>query len=141
MINLWLLYSLISICFASLMQVLLKKCLSNVDPYVSTIYRNLFIFLISFSILFINDTKSKIFNISKKDLFILIIISICAFLAYLFYFLAMKNGDIKNVVAIDKLSIVLVLILSLFFFKEKISFYDIIGTILLLIGSFIIVYK
>jgi uncharacterized membrane protein len=53
----------------------------------------------------------------------------------------MKEGSIKNVIAIDKLSIILVMILSIFFLKEAITMYDIIGTFLLIIGCLIIVYK
>lgn len=137
----WLLYSILSVIFASFMQVLLKKCLTNLDPFVSTIYRNLLIFIFSISLIFIKDTKTKMFNISKKDLLMLIIVSICTFFAFIFYFIAISKGDIKNIVAIDKLSIVLVMFLSIFFLNEKLSFYDVIGTILLILGSFIIVYK
>lgn len=140
-IIMWLLFSILSLIFASLMQVFLKKSLSNVDPYVSTIYRNFLIFIFSFSLFFIKDTKHKIFNISKHDLLMLIIVSICTFLAYIFYFISLSKGEIKNVLAIDKLSIILVLVLSFFILKEKITMYDVIGTILLILGSFIIVYK
>lgn len=137
----WLLYSILSVIFASLMQVLLKKCLTNIDPFVSTLYRNFLIFLFSISLVFIKNTKHKLFSISKKDLLILVIVSICTFFAYIFYFLAISKGDLKNIIAIDKLSIVLVMILSIFILNESLTFYDIIGTILLILGSFIIVYK
>lgn len=137
----WLLYSIISLIAASIMQVLIKKCLNNVDPYVSTIYRNLIIFLCSFVLLFIGETKNKIFNISKKDILLLIIVSICTFVTYVFYFLAMKNGNIKNVVSLDKMSLVIVMFLSAIFLKEKISFYDILGTGLMIIGVLFIVHK
>ena len=118
----WLLYSILSVIFASFMQVLLKKCLTNLDPFVSTIYRNLLIFIFSISLIFIKDTKTKIFNISKKDLLMLIIVSICTFFAYIFYFIAISKGDIKNIIAIDKLSIVLVMFLSIFFLNFIILF-------------------
>ena len=118
-----------------------KKCLTNIDHFVSSIYRNFLIFLFSISLVFIKNTKHKLFSISKKDLLILVIVSICTFFAYIFYFLAISKGDLKNIIAIDKLSIVLVMILSIFILNESLTFYDIIGTILLLLGSFIIVYK
>lgn len=137
----WLLYSIISLVSASIMQILIKKCLNNIDPYISTIYRNFIIFLCSFVLLFIGDTKSKIFNVSKKDLILLIIVSICTFITYVFYFLAMKNGEIKNVVSIDKMSLILVMLFSVIFLKEKITFYDFIGTVFMIIGMLVIVHK
>ena len=137
----WLLYSIISLVSASIMQILIKRCLNNVDPYISTIYRNFIIFLCSFVLLYIGDTKSKIFSISKKDLILLIIVSICTFITYVFYFLAMKNGDIKNVVSLDKMSLVLVMLFSVIFLKEKFTFYDFIGTALMIVGMLVIIQK
>ena len=55
--------------------------------------------------------------------------------------LASKHGNIKNVVAIDKLSVVLVVILSAIFLQEKITFNVIIGSVFMVLGVLILVLK
>ena len=53
----------------------------------------------------------------------------------------MKNGEIKNVVSIDKMSLILVMLFSVIFLKEKFTFYDFIGTVFMIIGMLVIVHK
>ena len=65
--------------------------------------------------------------------------SLATFFTWLFYFLALQKGDVRKVMAIDKLSIVLIVILGVIFLKEKISLLVILGIILLLTGSILIV--
>ena len=137
----WLLFSIISVILASIMQILIKQCLNGIDPYVSTIYRNFIIFLCSFVLFFIGDTKSKILSVNKKDILLLVAVSIVTFLTYVFYFLAMNKGDIKNVVSVDKMSLGLVMLFSFIFLKEKTSFFDILGTSFMIIGMLFIINK
>ena len=69
------------------------------------------------------------------------VVSVATFLTWLFYFFAIKNGTATKVMAIDKLSIILIVILSAIFLKEKITFSMVVGIILLIVGSFMIVFN
>ena len=137
----WIIYSLISLVAASLMQILIKKTLTNLDPIVLNIYRNFILGLFSIGLVFYKDTKFKIFSLNKKDLIYILLVGLCTFIAFTFYMLASKHGNIKNVVAIDKLSVVLVVILSAIFLQEKITFNVIIGSVFMVLGVLILVLK
>lgn len=136
----WFLFALLSATFASIMQILLKRCLTNVDPFVATLVRNFFVLVLSTGLLFYKSTAKNIFAINKKEFIVLIILSLATFLAYLCFFLAMKNGPIRQVVVIDKLSICFVFLLSAFFFHEKITLVSIIGCALIIIGAILVIY-
>lgn len=137
----WLIFAIFSAIFASIMQILVKRCLTNLDPIVATFWRNAIVFILGFGLLFYQKTGSKVFSVSKKDVVLLIITGIATFLAYLCFFLAMKDGSVKAVVAVDKLSIVLVFIMSVIIFHEKLSFLSAVGVILMMIGIFLIIYN
>ena len=57
---------------------------------------------------------------------------------YIFYYLALSKGEVHKTLAIDKLSIVLTVIISVIFLHEKISIYGIIGILFLVIGGLMV---
>ena len=143
----WIIYSILSCVFASLMSITIKIGLKDINPYASLSIRTFWVFI--FSVILILFSKICNFKISEdinikklfygKNLFWILIVSLVTFLTWLFYFLALKNGDVNKVMAIDKSSIVLIVILSCIFLKEKITIWVILGIILLLGGSLLIV--
>jgi transporter family protein len=72
---------------------------------------------------------------------LIIIAGIFGALSWLFYFLALKNGPINPVVAIDRLSLVFVFVLALLFLGEAFSAKALIGAILMVGGAILISIK
>jgi Predicted membrane protein len=58
--------------------------------------------------------------------------------SWLFYFLALKDGDVSKVAPIDKLSVVFAVILSIILFGEKISLTKGIGVALIAVGAVVV---
>ena len=56
------------------------------------------------------------------------------------YFLALKEGSVKNVMTIDRLSIVFAIIFSAIFLKESITYKTIIGMVVFLSGAVLLIY-
>ena len=145
----WILFSMLSAVFAAIMSVTIKIGLKDINPFLSLAIRTFWVFI--FSVILILSTKVLNLKISKnldilglfkgKNLLWLLVVSLATFLTWLFYFLAIKNGTPSKVMAIDKLSIVLIVILSSIFLKEKITLSVVIGIVLLIGGSLLIVFN
>lgn len=145
----WILFSVLSAVFAAVMSVTIKFGLKDINPFLSLTIRTFCVFI--FSVILIVIIKIFDLKIGKdldvikvfkgKNLLWVIIVSFATFLTWLFYFLALQNGAVTKVMAIDKLSIILIVILSAIFLKEKITFGVIVGIVLLVSGSLLIVFN
>ena len=143
----WVIFSILSAVFAAIMSITIKIGFKDINPFLSLSIRTFIVFLFSIILIFI----SKMFNfkicqninikglLNTKNILWILVVSLATFLTWLFYFLAIQNGDVKKVMAIDKLSIILIVILGAIFLKEKITLWTILGIILLLSGSILIV--
>ena len=137
----WILYAILSSFFGSLMVVFMKIGLKDIDSNVGLFIRTIFVLLLLLGLLLINGKIKDITSFHAKTWVYLVISSVVTFLTWLFYFLALKNGSSKVVMAIDKCSIVFVVIIGAIFLKEKVTLNLIIGLSLLIIGSVIIAYN
>ena len=145
----WILFSVLSAVFAAVMSVTIKFGLKDINPFLSLTIRTFWVFIFSvilIVIIKIFDLKiGKDLDVMKvfkgKNLLWVIIVSFATFLTWLFYFLALQNGTVTKVMAIDKLSIILIVVLSAIFLKEKITFGVIVGIVLLISGSLLIVFN
>lgn len=143
----WLLFSILSALFASIMTITIKIGLKDFNPILSLTIRTLFVFVFSLVLILITKIlKLKIaesINIEQvfkgKNIFWLIIVSLATFFTWLFYFLALKDGKAVKVMAIDKLSVVLIVIFSVIFLNQKVTIKLIIGLILMIISIFCLI--
>ena len=77
-------------------------------------------------------------SINNKQWLFLGITGIIAAGAYFSYFAALKYGLAARVVAVDRLSIILVMALSMLVLGEKCTLFDYIGAFLILAGTLLI---
>lgn len=111
-IKLYIVYGLLSALFASIATISVKKSLTNCSSILITFYKTIVMFLIS--VLFINKI-----NVSKEDTIVLILSGITTTVSWIYYFKTMKETNIKNVVALDKLSTIITMILASLLLNEK----------------------
>jgi transporter family protein len=135
----WIVLGLLSAIFAALVAIFGKIGVSNLDSTLATTIRSivmsLFLIIISFSI----GSFQLIKTIDNKALLFIILAGISGALSWLFYFLALKLGPVSGVAALDKLSIVFVLILVFLFLGEKLTLYKFLGALLMTIGAILII--
>ena len=137
----WILYALGAAFFSGLTSVLCKAGVDDVDSEVSTTIRTIVILFISFIVTFYNGSVGSIENLNTKQIIFLILSGISTSLLWLCYFKALQLGNVSKVTPIDKTSIILTLILSMFFLGEKITFIKVISMILILFGTFLTINK
>jgi transporter family protein len=135
----WILYALLSAFFAALVAIFGKIGLKNIDSNLATTIRAFVMFIFLLAVILFQKKYLLINQLNTNHYLFIVISGIAGALSWLFYFLALKSGEASKVASLDRLSIVFVLILSLFFLGEKFSLKILSGIILMVIGAIIIV--
>lgn len=135
----WLIYALLSMLFASLVQVFVKIGLENVPSDLGTFIRTIVVFVFSLIIVLIKKDYSNIGEINKKSWIFLTISGIATGVAWLaeYYALNMKSANAIVVTSIGKLSILFTMAFSFLILKEKFSKKALIGLSFLTFGIII----
>lgn len=137
----WIIYALLSAFFAALVAIFGKIGISNVDATLATTVRSIimaiFLLIVSFSL----GKLQFITNFSNRALSFVILSGVSGALSWLFYFFALKNGPASGVAALDRLSVVFVLIFAILLLGEHLSWKSGLGAVLLTIGAILMSLK
>lgn len=131
----WMIYAVLSAVFAALTSVLAKVGISGVESNLATAIRTVVILVMAWGIVFAKDETKYISGISKKELLFIGFSGLATGASWLCYYYAIQNGDLSVVVPIDKMSILLTVIFSRIFLKEKLSAKAVSGLVLMCIGT------
>jgi len=139
----WLFYAFLSAIFAAAVAIVGKLGLKNIDSTLATTIRSVVmaVFLIAVSLSLKKFNGFNFHSIVAKDWWLIIFAGIFGALSWLFYFFALKHGQAVPVVAIDRLSIVFVLVLAALFLGEAFTLKSLAGTILIAAGAMLISIK
>lgn len=133
----WIVYALLSAFTAALVAIFAKLGLKNIDSTLATTVRAVImaLFLLSLAAAFRKFDGFSLASFSGKEWVLIILSGIAGALSWLFYFFALKTGTASQVVAIDKLSIVFVLILAAIFLGEAFTWRVAVGGLLMTLGA------
>lgn len=127
--------------FAGITAVIAKAGLKNVASDTGLAVRTSFVFvLIWLNIFAFNDTKD-FSNLSKRDILLLGISGLTTTISWIFYYRAMKIGNVSEISLIDKGSIIITLVLSFIFLNEQFTWKIAAGGILIIAGILILTLK
>lgn len=135
------LYALISMFFAGLTSILAKYGLKEVSGDVALIIRTVIIVIIVWVNVFLFDSVSALRNISRHSYTFLILSGITTSFSWIFYYKAIKIGNVSEVAIIDKGSIVITLLLAFFILKEPFTPRVAVGGGCVLAGIIIMAFK
>jgi transporter family protein len=137
----WIVFALLSAVCAALVAIFGKIGVSSVDSTLATSVRAV-IMAIFLLVVSISLGKIKLLNtIDSKALMFIVLSGVAGAMSWLFYFFALKYGPATGVVAIDKLSVVFVLILVTLFMGESLTWKSGVGAVLLTIGAILMSLK
>jgi len=136
----WMLFAILSSIMAALSTIFAKIGLQGVDPIVSTTLRSIVIMVFSLTVMLSLRNMEVIKTLNNNNIAFIIISGIAGGLSWFFYFLALQRGDTTIVAAIDRSSIVFVLLFSILFLNEGITLNKIIAIFLILIGLFLLIF-
>ena len=138
--NVWIIYALLSAFAAALVAIFGKIGLQGIDTNVATAIRSVVMALFLIGIVLIQgklvDIKPVLTN--HKALLYIILSGIAGAVSWLFYFIALKNAKVSQIVPIDRLSVVFALLLAFIILGEKISLQAWIGAVLAVVGGILI---
>lgn len=136
----WLIYALLSAIFAALVAIFAKVGLQKIDTNVATAIRAVVMAVFLFLVIFFQGKLTIIKSIIEdhKALTFIVLSGIAGALSWLFYFLALKDGKVSQIVPIDRLSVVFALLLAMLFLGEKVSGKGMIGIVMIVVGGIIV---
>lgn len=137
----WVVYAFLSMFFAGFTSVIAKQGLTNISGELGLTVRTLFVsvFVLLFAIMSISLTEIQ--NLQKTNILWLAGSAITTTLSWIFYYKALKLGDVATIALIDKGSVVIAIVLAWLLLKEAITLRLIIGAAFIMLGLFVIAKK
>lgn len=136
----WLIFAVLSAVFASLTSILAKIGIDGINSNLATAIRTVVVLGMTWVMVFVTNAQSGIFDISRKNWIFLILSGLATGASWLFYYKAMQvSPKITAVVAIDKLSIIITLILAIIFLKETFTWRTILGACFISVGTLLMI--
>lgn len=135
----WILLAFASAFFAGITSILAKCGIKKTDSDVAMAFRTIIVLIFSWIMVFITGSWKDIGMIGSKTWIFLILSGLATGASWLCYFRALQIGNINKVVAVDKSSVVLTMVIAIVFLKEDITLIKAIAIILIGAGTYLMV--
>ncbi|HBR80773.1 MAG: Transporter, EamA family [Candidatus Uhrbacteria bacterium GW2011_GWE2_45_35] len=138
----WLLFAFLAAVTAALMTVFGKLGLKGIDPILATTVRSILMagFLVAVSLFSKKFQGFSLSSFGSRDWWLIGLAGLAGALSWLFYFAALKTGDATKVAAIDRLSIVFIVLMAGLFLGETTTWKTVLGAVFISGGAFLIVW-
>lgn len=131
----WLIYALLAALFASLTAILGKVGIEGVESNLGTAIRTGVVLIMAWVVVFVTGERRSIGKIPRGELIFICLSGLATGASWLCYYKALSDGPASVVVPVDKLSILVTVAFSYFFFKEKLSWKALVGLALIIAGT------
>lgn len=137
----WIIFAIISACFAGFTSVIAKQGLVGISSELGLTIRTLFVcgFVLLFA--FFSSTSMDFKALQKVNYIWLGLSALTTTGSWIFYYKALKLGDVATVALIDKGSVIVAILLAWWLLKEEITWRIACGTILIVAGLVVISRK
>ena len=137
----WILLAFASALFAGIMSILAKIGLKDTDSNLATALRTVVVVFFAWTMVFIVGSHTTITGIDIRSVIFLVLSGFATGGSWLFYFKALKLGDVNKVVPIDKSSTVLTMLISMIFLNEGFTPIKICALILIGVGTYMMIER
>ena len=136
----WLVFAILSALTAALVAIFSKAGLKEIDTTLATTIRSIIMagFLVITSLFLRKFNNFSFASFNSKQWLLIALAGISGALSWLFYFVALKQGQAGKVAAIDRLSIIFVLIIAALFLGEALGWKSALGGLLMIAGAILI---
>jgi transporter family protein len=133
----WVLYALLSMGFAGITAVIAKLGLANITGELGLTVRTLFVsaFVLLFAAFMVPIEQFR--TVRWHNIGWLAASGAATALSWIFYYKAIKIGDVSKVALIDKGSVVVAIILAVVFLGETLTWSMAIGSALIIAGVYV----
>ncbi|ASJ06019.1 EamA family transporter [Thermococcus pacificus] len=133
----YIIYAVLAAFFASLVPIFGKLGLKDVDPTLATAVRAVIMAVFLVGVAFLSGS-TNVSEIDGRALLLITLSGLAGALSWLFYFMAIKNGRVPSVIAIDKTSVALAIFLSWLVLGSKMDLKTALGALLIVIGAILV---
>lgn len=139
----WFSYALLSALTAALVAIFGKLGLKTIDSTLATTVRAIIMagFLVVVAAVMGKFQGFSLSSFSNRDWTLIALSGVAGATSWLFYFLALKMGLASHVAAVDRLSIIFVVLLAALFVGEALSWKSLVGSLLVVVGVLFITMK
>jgi bacterial/archaeal transporter family protein len=137
----WILFAIISMVFAGFTSVIAKMGLTGITGELGLTVRTAFVFLFVLVFAAIFVPPSHLGNMTAGNWFWLGLSGVTTTLSWIFYYKALKDGEVSTIALIDKGSIIVAVLCACFILKEQITLRVVFGGVLMITGLLIIAKK
>ena len=137
----WILFAVGSAFFAGATSVLAKAGIKSVSSDFATAFRTGVVLLFSWLMVFVVGCQNAVSTITPRALVFLALSGAATGLSWLCYFKALSIGNLSKVVAVDKSSTFLTILLALIFFREPFHWLTGLGIAVMIAGTALMLEK
>ena len=138
----WVLYALLAAVSAAFVGIFSKVGITGIDSTLATSLRGLIIGLFMGGAALFLGKWQAIGETSPKAFFFIFLAAIAGGLSWLWGFMALKaGGEVSAVNALDKLSLLLVVIFAIIFLGEEFTWTKLGGAVMIVIGTIFVSFK
>lgn len=137
----WILFAVGSAFFAGATSVLAKAGIQSVSSNFATAFRTGVVLIFSWLMVFVVGCQSAVSTITPRALVFLALSGAATGLSWLCYFKALSIGNLSKVVAVDKSSTFLTILLALIFFGEPFHWLTGLGIAVMIAGTALMLEK
>lgn len=137
----WILFAVGSAFFAGATSVLAKAGIQSVSSNFATAFRTGVVLIFSWLMVFVVGCQNAVSTITPRALVFLALSGAATGLSWLCYFKALSIGNLSKVVAVDKSSTFLTILLALIFFHEPFHWLTGLGIAVMIAGTALMLEK
>ena len=137
----WVLFAIVSMIFAGFTSVIAKMGLTGISGELGLTVRTVFVFIfvLAFAAFFV--PVSQVAGLTRSNYLWLGLSAVTTSLSWIFYYKALKLGDVSKIALIDKGSMVVAVLLACIILKEQITLRVAMGGLLMVTGLLVIARK
>jgi transporter family protein len=137
----WIIYAILSMAFAGVTSVIAKFGMKNVSGDAALAVRTTMVFGLVWLNAVAFSRVRELGTLTRSDVMFLCLSGVTTTLSWIFYYKAIKEGEVSVVASIDKASVVITILLALFLLKEPLTPKLAIGAALIVLGTFVLIWK
>ncbi|MFL5331378.1 MAG: EamA family transporter [Gemmataceae bacterium] len=137
----WIIFAVISMVFAGLTAVIAKHGLTGISSELGLAVRTCFVsvFVLGFAAVVV--PREQVGVLTRHNLFWLGLSGVTTAVSWVFYYKALKDGEVSTVALIDKGSFVVAVLLAWLVLGERITLRVALGSLLILAGLAVVSRK
>ncbi|HEV2124960.1 MAG TPA: EamA family transporter [Chloroflexota bacterium] len=137
----WIFFALLAAVFAAMVAILGKIGIGGVDTVLATALRAIVMAVFLTVVAAVQGKFALVSTVDRSALIFIVGAGVAGALSWLAYFLALRDGPASGTAALDRLSVVFVVLLAALFLGEPLTLRTGLGAALITAGALLFVLK